>query len=317
MWCVASIGSSKSGGGAGADQPFYLAGTTNANSVLSGGKQTITGLEAVMGSGITDEYNPAKPNDYEEFRVERDHRKRVHDEMARAEMEELERLDAMEAANLERNERMREAEAEAEAAEDDRRRGGDRSRDPSRERDSNAAAASAASAAAAAPPKQKLDLKMSAEDVFLRRQRMSGGGNSHNAVPPPPPPPQPQPPQVSSASDEPAHKRALRDRCVSSTPTRVILLHNLVGRGGGSDPELEGEIADECAKYGAVTKCTVYETKDSAVDDCDAVRIFVQFDSVEAAQKGVTGMGGRFFGGRTVRASFAEEERFAAGQFSP
>lgn len=92
------------------------------------------------------------------------------------------------------------------------------------------------------------------------------------------------------------------------TPTKVVLLTNMVGA-GEVDEDLEPETKDECGKYGLVDKCVIFENK-SSVRDEDAVRIFVQFQRIESAIKAVVDLNGRFFGGRTVKASFYDVERF-------
>ena len=60
----------------------------------------------------------------------------------------------------------------------------------------------------------------------------------------------------------------------------------MVGR-GEVDAELEKETAEECEKYGRVLKCAVYEVQLPTVADEDAVRIFVQFDSISSARSGM------------------------------
>lgn len=91
--------------------------------------------------------------------------------------------------------------------------------------------------------------------------------------------------------------------------TRVLLLQNMVGP-GEVDDELETETKEECKKYGEVIKCLIYEIPNKRVPDDEAVRIFVEFKSVESAIKAVSDLNGRYFGGRVVRASFYDLERF-------
>ncbi|XP_067938031.1 splicing factor 45-like [Watersipora subatra] len=90
-------------------------------------------------------------------------------------------------------------------------------------------------------------------------------------------------------------------------PSKVLLLTNMVGP-GEVDDELEAETAEECAKYGKVTKCIIYELKD--VPEILAVRIFVEFDKITFAIKAAVDLNGRFFGGRVVRAAFYSHEKF-------
>jgi len=91
-------------------------------------------------------------------------------------------------------------------------------------------------------------------------------------------------------------------------PTRVLLLNNLVGA-GEVDEDLEEETAEEAGKYGKLTKCTVREEK--GVIDTEAVRIFLFFETIESATKALVDMNGRYFGGRVVKARFFCEDRWA------
>ena len=98
---------------------------------------------------------------------------------------------------------------------------------------------------------------------------------------------------------------------------------------GEVDDDLEPEIKEEChGKYGDVQSVVIFEIPNVAPED--AVRIFVEFKRVESAIKGkidkiltiltkyrrisnfsaVVDLNGRFFGGREVRASFYDVERF-------
>ncbi|KAE9329684.1 hypothetical protein PR003_g15495 [Phytophthora rubi] len=90
---------------------------------------------------------------------------------------------------------------------------------------------------------------------------------------------------------------------------RVVLLQNMVGP-GEVDDELQEEVKGECSEtYGPVTKCTIYEVT-GRVSPEEAVRIFVQFQNAEDATKAITGLNGRFFGGRKVKAVYYDERRF-------
>ncbi|KAI0209007.1 Splicing factor 45 [Lamellibrachia satsuma] len=109
------------------------------------------------------------------------------------------------------------------------------------------------------------------------------------------PPPQPQPAQETSNVN------------LLANPTKVILLRNMVGP-GEVDDDLEPETAEECSKYGKVMKCVIFEVPNGADDE--AVRIFLEFEKVEAAIKAVIDLNGRYFGGRIVRASFYNVDNF-------
>ncbi|KAA0191422.1 Splicing factor [Fasciolopsis buskii] len=87
----------------------------------------------------------------------------------------------------------------------------------------------------------------------------------------------------------------------------VILLRNMCGP-GEVDDDLEPETAEECAKYGKVVSCMIFELPDSPDDE--AVRIFVEFESDDAATKAVLDLNGRFFAGRVVKAGFYDADKF-------
>merc|ERR1712224_820485 len=95
---------------------------------------------------------------------------------------------------------------------------------------------------------------------------------------------------------------------LNKAPTRIVLLTNMVGA-GDVDEDLERETAEEVGKYGKLVKCTVIQVE-GAPDD-EAVRIFLEFEKVQAASKAYSDLNGRFFGGRSVKARFFDEERYA------
>ncbi|CAA2980172.1 DNA-damage-repair/toleration protein DRT111, chloroplastic-like [Olea europaea var. sylvestris] len=102
----------------------------------------------------------------------------------------------------------------------------------------------------------------------------------------------------------------------NGTPTRVVLLRNMVGP-GEVDDDLEGEVAEECSKFGAVTRVLIFEITEPGFPHDEAVRIFIQFERAEHATKALIELEGRFFGGRVVHACFYDEERFGNNELAP
>nr|GEX64462.1 hypothetical protein [Tanacetum cinerariifolium] len=86
---------------------------------------------------------------------------------------------------------------------------------------------------------------------------------------------------------------------------------------GEVDDDLETEVAEECAKYGTVTRVLIFEITEPNFPVDEAVRIFVQFERSEQATKALVDLEGRFFGGRVVKATFYEEERFNTNELAP
>lgn len=106
-------------------------------------------------------------------------------------------------------------------------------------------------------------------------------------------------------------KKSIRPLCI--TPV-VSLLQ--VGP-GEVDDELEDEVASECSKYGVVTRVLIFEITETNFPHDEAVRIFVQFERPEETTKAFVDLDGRFFGGRVVKASFYDEERFGRTELAP
>ena len=78
--------------------------------------------------------------------------------------------------------------------------------------------------------------------------------------------------------------RHVQGGVILGTPTRVVLLRNMVGP-GEVDPDLEDEVANECSKYGQVQSVMIFEVTTAGYPDDQAVRIFVEFERMEQATK--------------------------------
>ncbi|BHF73829.1 hypothetical protein SprV_0401691300 [Sparganum proliferum] len=111
--------------------------------------------------------------------------------------------------------------------------------------------------------------------------------------------------QIDPASTDGSQNSALP--LAPAHATNVVLLRNMCGP-GEVDDDLEPETAEECAKYGKVVTCMIFELPDAAEDE--AVRIFVEFEEEQAAVRAVCDLNGRFFGGRVVKAGFYDAEKF-------
>ena len=90
----------------------------------------------------------------------------------------------------------------------------------------------------------------------------------------------------------------------SGRQSPVVLLKNLVAA-SEVDAELEGEVAEECGKYGRVRQVKVVPEHATGV-----VRVYVQFESVAESGRAVEGLNGRFFDKRQVSAEFYPELRY-------
>lgn len=123
-------------------------------------------------------------------------------------------------------------------------------------------------------------------------------------------------PQSTSSIAPPSLAPAKASVPVQDPATRVLLLRNMVGP-GEVDEDLEDEVADECEKFGQVVRVIIFEMTEAGFPAQEAVRIFVEFTSTEGAMKCAADMNGRYFGGRTVAASYFEETKFASNDLGP
>ncbi|KAK9904335.1 hypothetical protein WJX75_009485 [Coccomyxa subellipsoidea] len=123
---------------------------------------------------------------------------------------------------------------------------------------------------------------------------------------------------IVNASSSGAHqdKRPRVGTSFQGSPSRVVLLRNMVGP-GEVDEELEDEIGVECSKFGNVQSVLIFEVTEPGFPAEQAVRIFVEFAKEEEATKAVVDLGGRFFGGRTVQATFFDVGKYERKDLAP
>ncbi|GER24641.1 splicing factor 45 [Striga asiatica] len=276
-------------------------------------------------SSVVDEYDPARPNDYEDYRRER---KRMQAEAeVRRELEERERRER-EREEREKRERDRDRDRELNISGEEawRRRaamsgggGGGAPRSPSPPPPGNGVGdgfsigkSESRGLGGGAEGKMTAAQKMMAKMGWKQGQ---GLGKQEQGI---------TSPLVAKKTDKRGgvivntseSSKKVKSVSFNGIPTRVVLLRNMVGP-GEVDDDLEGEVAEECAKFGTVTRVLIFEITEPNFPHEEAVRIFIQFERAEQATKALIELEGRFFGGRIVRACFYDEERFGKNEMAP
>ncbi|KAJ8272708.1 hypothetical protein GJAV_G00092480 [Gymnothorax javanicus] len=90
----------------------------------------------------------------------------------------------------------------------------------------------------------------------------------------------------------------------------VMVLRNMVGP-EDIDDDLEGEVTEECGKFGAVNRVIIYQEKQGEEEDAEViVKIFVEFSAAAEMNKAIQALNNRWFGGRKVIAEVYDQERF-------
>lgn len=90
----------------------------------------------------------------------------------------------------------------------------------------------------------------------------------------------------------------------------VMVLRNMVGP-EDIDDELEGEVTEECGKFGNVNRVIIYQEKQGEEEDAEViVKIFVEFSAAAEMNKAIQALNNRWFGGRKVIAEVYDQERF-------
>lgn len=102
-----------------------------------------------------------------------------------------------------------------------------------------------------------------------------------------------------------------REAMYNMPPTRILVLFNMVTAQETIDQELRDEVISETQNYGRVLSCEICEVK--GVPEEEAIRIFVEYEKKEGAVNAFSYLYGRFFAGRTITAKFYDEKAYSEG----
>lgn len=117
------------------------------------------------------------------------------------------------------------------------------------------------------------------------------------------------------------------DPLTSERATRVVMLLNCVNQeelvSDDSYYDLLADVREEAEFYGAVREIRVPRRVEPEINEDPQPappgtgRIFIEFAELDSARRACAGMGGRLFDGRTVIATFYDEQAFANKQHGP
>ncbi|XP_071947671.1 poly(U)-binding-splicing factor PUF60-like isoform X2 [Antedon mediterranea] len=111
-------------------------------------------------------------------------------------------------------------------------------------------------------------------------------------------------------------RHMVMQRLLRKSESNVVVLRNMVDI-SELDDDLEGEVTEECGRFGVVNRVIIYQERQGEEEDAEViVKIFVKFSEPEEATSAVDNLNGRWFGGRMVRAEIFEKDKFEAGDFS-
>lgn len=95
-----------------------------------------------------------------------------------------------------------------------------------------------------------------------------------------------------------------------------MVLRNMVGP-DDIDDDLEGEVTEECGKFGQVKRVVIYQERQGEEDDAEViVKIFVEFSQVAEMNRAIQALNHRWFGGRKVAAEVYDQGRFETSDLS-
>ncbi|XP_076807607.1 poly(U)-binding-splicing factor PUF60-like isoform X2 [Clavelina lepadiformis] len=113
-----------------------------------------------------------------------------------------------------------------------------------------------------------------------------------------------------------SQRHLIMQKLMRKEESRVMILRNMVNI-EDLDDDLEGEVTDECGKFGDVKRVIIYQEKQGEEDDADViVKIFVEFSKPEECEKAISALNNRWFGGNKVSAISYSQEHYDANDLT-
>ncbi|XP_008335676.1 poly(U)-binding-splicing factor PUF60-like [Cynoglossus semilaevis] len=160
----------------------------------------------------------------------------------------------------------------------------------------------------AAPPHQAAsvssEVKGGEEEAELKEEALQDGGTEPLSEQ-----------EHMSISGSSARHMVMR-KLLRQQESSVMVLRNMVGP-DDIDDDLEGEVTEECGKFGQVKRVIIYQERQGEEDDADViVKIFVEFAEASEMNRAIQALDQRWFGGRKVEAQMYDQERFESSDLS-
>ncbi|XP_038045466.1 poly(U)-binding-splicing factor PUF60-like isoform X2 [Patiria miniata] len=111
-------------------------------------------------------------------------------------------------------------------------------------------------------------------------------------------------------------RHMVMQKLLRKAESRVVILRNMVGK-EDLDDDLEGEVTEECGKFGQVNRVVIYQERQGEEEDAEViVKIFVEFSDPSEGEAAIEALNGRWFGGHMVRAECYPQSKFDASDLS-
>ncbi|XP_022098275.1 poly(U)-binding-splicing factor PUF60-like isoform X2 [Acanthaster planci] len=111
-------------------------------------------------------------------------------------------------------------------------------------------------------------------------------------------------------------RHMVMQKLLRKAESRVVVLRNMVDK-EDLDDDLEGEVTEECGKFGQVNRVVIYQERQGEEEDAEViVKIFVEFSDPSEGEAAIEALNGRWFGGHMVKAESYPQAKFDASDLS-
>ncbi|RIA81786.1 hypothetical protein C1645_744248 [Glomus cerebriforme] len=122
--------------------------------------------------------------------------------------------------------------------------------------------------------------------------------------------------QEENMSISASQRYAIMQKLARQESSPVVVIKNAVAS-SEVDDTLEDEFKEECSNYGNVEKVVVHVDSEEIFEgEQGLVKIFVEFEDENAAEKAKEKLDGRWFGGRRINATLFDLKKFQTGDYS-